>query len=286
MIIAKTKDELHAHIEDWKSASHRIGFVPTMGALHDGHLSLCEIAAKNADKVVLSIFVNPTQFAPHEDLESYPRTLEDDLEKLEAQGLVDLVYAPRAVDIYPDGPAATLKAGEAAQDLESDFRPHFFDGVVSVVQRLFNQVRPDAAIFGEKDFQQLKVIQEMTREQGMDIEIIGAPIIRDEMGLALSSRNAYLSEGEIEIARMLNQILYSVAYGIAEGIDAGNACNNAAEMLLQAGFDDVDYVAYKTDWSRVLVAAWIGKTRLIDNCPIETRKDSPDEKPLLLTAAS
>ena len=268
MIVAKTKDELEAHIQSWKAESQRIGFVPTMGALHDGHLSLCEIAAKNAAKTVLSIFVNPTQFAPHEDLESYPRTLEADLGKLDAQGLVDMVYAPRAIDIYPDGPAATLKAGEAAEGLESDFRPHFFDGVVSVVQRLFTQVRPDMAVFGEKDFQQLKVIQEMTRDQGMDVEIIGAPIIRDDKGLALSSRNAYLSEDEIEIARMLNQILYSVAYGIAEGVDASDACHNAADMLLEAGFDDVDYVAYKPDWHRVLVAAWLGKTRLIDNCAL------------------
>lgn len=268
MFVAKTKDELDAHIHGWKNQNQRIGFVPTMGALHGGHLSLCEIAAKNADKLALSIFVNPTQFAPHEDLENYPRTLEADLEKLKAQGLVDLVYAPRAADIYPDGPAATLKAGEAAKGLESDFRPHFFDGVVSVVQRLFTQLRPDMAVFGEKDFQQYKVIEEMTRDQDMKIEILGAPIIRDEMGLALSSRNAYLSEGELEIARMLNQILYGVAYGIAEGVDASDACNNAAEFLVKAGFDDVDYVAYKPDWSRVLVAAWLGKTRLIDNCAL------------------
>lgn len=164
--------------------------------------------------------------------------------------------------------AATLKAGEEAKGLESDFRPHFFDGVVSVVQRLFTQIRPDIAVFGEKDFQQLQVITEMTRDQNMDIQIIGAPIIRDDKGLALSSRNAYLSEGELEIARMLNQILYGVAYGIAEGVDAADACNNAAELLLKAGFDDIDYVAYKPDWNRVLVAAWLGKTRLIDNCPL------------------
>lgn len=268
MILAKTKDELDAQIERWKHENHRIGFVPTMGALHEGHLSLCEIAATQADKVAVSIFVNPTQFAPHEDLDSYPRTLETDLEKLKAQGLVDLVYAPRAVDIYPDGPAATLKAGEAAKGLESDFRPHFFDGVVSVVQRLFTQLQPDIAVFGEKDFQQLQVIQEMTRDQNMNIDIIGAPIIRDDKGLALSSRNSYLSSDELDIARMLNQIMYSVSYGIAEGIDADKGCENAAEMLLEAGFDKVDYVAYKPDWSRVLVAAWLGKTRLIDNCAL------------------
>lgn len=268
MIVAKSRTELEQIITAWKEEGLRIGFVPTMGALHDGHLSLCQIAQEHADKTLISIFVNPTQFAPHEDLDAYPRTLERDLEKLKILGGIDLVYAPRIQDIYPDGTAATLKAGNAAKGLESDFRPHFFDGVVSVVYRLFVQAQPDLAVFGEKDYQQLEVIREMVAEHNMGIQIIGAPIIRDEYGLALSSRNAYMNEGEIEIARMMNQILYGVAYGITEGIDIQTACNNAAEMLEKTGFDEVDYVAYKPEWKRVLVAAWLGKTRLIDNCAV------------------
>lgn len=266
MILTTNKDQLSAQIKDWKKNGQRIGFVPTMGALHDGHLSLCETAAKNADKLVMSIFVNPTQFAPHEDLDSYPRTLERDIEKLNNQGIIDLLYAPEQADIYPDGADSAIKAGPAAQGLESDFRPHFFDGVVNVVYRLFTQVSPDIAVFGEKDFQQLQVVKEMVADQAMDINIIHGAIIRDDHGLALSSRNAYLTADELKTARMLNQIIYSVAHGISEGIDPDEACKNATEMLLKAGFDKVDYIAYNPTWSRILAAAWLGKTRLIDNC--------------------
>lgn len=269
MKLVQSLEALKPLIDGYKSEGLRIGCVPTMGALHEGHLSLCRIAGVNSDKTVLSIFVNPTQFAPHEDLATYPRTLEADLDKLKAFGGVDLVYAPQVGDIYPDGPKAYLKAGEAGHDLEGQFRPHFFDGVASVVHTLFTQMRPDTAIFGEKDYQQLMVIREMVKSQNMNIDIIGAPIIRDELGLALSSRNAYLCAEELEIARMMNQILYGVAYGIAEGINVQSACDNAAEMLLTSGFDDVDYVAYKPEWNRVLVAAWLGKTRLIDNCAVD-----------------
>lgn len=268
MMIARSRAELDQHITAFKKDGQRIGFVPTMGALHDGHLSLCKISQDQADKTVISIFVNPTQFAPHEDLDAYPRTLERDVEKLQQLGGIDLVYAPRTEDIYPDSINSPLKAGKAAEGLESDFRPHFFNGMVNVVHRLFEQVRPDLAVFGEKDYQQLMVIREMVEAQNMNIEIIGAPVIRDNLGLALSSRNAYLSEGELELARMLNQILYGVAHGIAEGVDAGLACENAAHMLETTGFDSVDYVAYHPGWRRVLIAAWLGKTRLIDNCTV------------------
>lgn len=267
MIIAKTRAELDSAIDAWKAQGHTIGFVPTMGALHAGHLSLCDIAAQNADLVVLSIFVNPTQFAPHEDLDTYPRTLEADIEKLEAQGKTALAYAPRVIDIYPQGAQSYLKAGAAAQGLESDFRPHFFDGVVSVVHTLFSHVRPNVAVFGEKDFQQLMVIREMVERQSLPITIIGGATARDEYGLALSSRNAYLSEDERELARMLNQIIYGAAFkgGTQEALE------DAREMILETGFDKVDYIA--TRWNRVLVAAWLGKTRLIDNAPIPQKGD-------------
>lgn len=272
MIVAKSRAELD---EARAKIDGKLAFVPTMGALHDGHLSLCRLAQSKAPNTAVSIFVNPTQFAPNEDLDSYPRTLEADLEKLEALG-VDIVYVPQVADMYPSGAAADLKAGKEALGLESDFRPHFFDGVVSVVYRLFDQVKPDIAVFGEKDYQQQMVIREMVKEHDLPITIIAAETARDEMGLALSSRNAYLSESEIEIARMLNQVLYGVAHGIAEGINVQDACNNAAELLETAGFDSVDYVAYKPDWNRVLIAAWLGKTRLIDNCAVN--QDEPSRK--------
>lgn len=264
MIVAKTKDALAAQILEWKTGGQRIGFVPTMGALHAGHLSLCDVAAAQCDRLVMSIFVNPAQFAAHEDLDLYPRTLEADLEKLTAQGLVDLVYAPREEDIYPDGAAATLKAGAAALGLESDFRPHFFDGVVSVVYRLFEQVQPDCAVFGEKDYQQLKVIEEMVRMHALKVRIIGGEIVRDEHGLALSSRNAYLSEGEIEIARLLNQVIYNIGHAAPDA--RTEKMTEGQAMLLECGFDRVDYIAER--WGRILAAVWLGKTRLIDNCPV------------------
>ncbi len=234
----------------------RVGFVPTMGALHAGHLSLAALAKKNSDHVVASIFVNPTQFAPHEDFDSYPREEDQDSEKLREAG-VDILFLPTADDLYADGFDSAFETGEAAAGLEADFRPTHFAGVVNVVSRLFNAVKPDVAIFGQKDFQQLQVITEMVERYDMGVEIVGAPIARDEYGLALSSRNAYLSAEELTIARQLNVIL-------KDATTSGSA-ESAQEKILAAGFDKVDYVA--TRWGRVLAAAYLGKTRLIDNFP-------------------
>ncbi|MFN3701673.1 MAG: pantoate--beta-alanine ligase [Alphaproteobacteria bacterium] len=269
MRVFHTAQELSNHITPLQSNGQRIGFVPTMGALHEGHLALCEVArnAGRADALVVSIFVNPTQFAPHEDLDTYPRTLETDCAKLKARG-VEMVYAPSINEIYPDGAAAYLKAGAAAHGLESDFRPHFFDGVVSVVHTLFAQVRPDLAVFGEKDFQQLMVIREMVKTQNLAIDILAGATIRDEYGLALSSRNSYLSAEELEIARMLNQIIFKTADDIRNGQPPQTATANGRDMLENCGFDKIDYLAFHEDWRRVLVAAWLGKTRLIDNCAV------------------
>lgn len=259
---------LHDIINRWrKDSGVKVAFVPTMGALHDGHLSLVRLAKQKADKVVVSIFVNPTQFAPHEDFDTYPRDLPKDLKLLQMVG-ADLVYTPDEQEIYPEGARQTIQAGKAAESLESDFRPHFFGGVVTVVHTLFKQVQPDIAIFGEKDFQQLQVISEMVKTQKLPIEIIGAPIARDEYGLALSSRNAYLSEEELGIARMLNQAIYKAAFDIQNGIAPQTALDQATQSLLTCGFDKVDYVAFRPEWNRVLAAAWLGKTRLIDNCTI------------------
>lgn len=258
MIIAKTIPELKQALAN----SGTIAFVPTMGALHDGHLSLVDIAKSKADTVVVSIFVNPTQFAPHEDFASYPRTVDADAEKLRTRG-VDVLFLPTEAVIYPDGRDTALTTGDAAKGLETDFRPHFFGGVVNVVHRLFKAVEPNIAIFGEKDYQQLQVIKEMVADQKMPIEIIGAPIARDAEGLALSSRNAYLSAGEIEIARLLNKTLSEVAERIKNGASEAEACAQASEVLLTLGFDKVDYIAAR--WGRILGAVWLGKTRLIDN---------------------
>ncbi len=277
ILTATTQTQLRTTIDGWKEQGLTVGFVPTMGALHEGHLSLVRLALEKADRVVASIFVNPTQFAPHEDFDTYPREEEKDIAELENAG-THLIYLPSANEIYPDGPASTLKAGKAAQGLETDFRPHFFDGVATVVHRLFEQVKSDVAVFGEKDFQQLQVIKEMVKTKDMPIDIIGAPIVRDEHGLALASRNAYLSDAELQMARQLNKVLYQTASSLraeGEAIQSGlprrsddllAMTDKAKEQLLEVGFDKIDYI--ESRWDRTLAAAWIGKTRLIDNMEI------------------
>jgi pantoate--beta-alanine ligase len=251
MLTAGDAESLQDTVTRWKDNGRRVAFVPTMGALHEGHLSLIKLALDNADRVAVSIFVNPTQFAPHEDFASYPRDEESDLRKLQAAG-AHLAYLPPESEIYPYGPETDIKPGKAAEGLESDFRPHFFGGVVNVVYRLFEQVKPDIAVFGEKDFQQLQVIREMAEAQHLPIKTLGGEIVRDAEGLALSSRNAYLSKDQLKIARTLNKVLF-----------AGGDTDAMKEKLLANGFDKVDYVAER--WGRILAAAWIGKTRLIDN---------------------
>ncbi len=277
-LTATTKDELSAIIDGWRAQGLKIGFVPTMGALHEGHLSLVDIALKKADRVIASIFVNPAQFAPHEDFDTYPRKEAHDITRLEQRG-THLIYLPQTEEIYPEGAASNIKAGEAGQGLETDFRPHFFDGVATAVNRLFEQVQPDSAVFGEKDFQQLQVIREMVAAQNMPIDIIGGPTMRDDEGLALSSRNAYLSEDELQTARQLNKVLRETASSLRaqrSNPDSGlprrpkdllAMTDKAKEQLLEAGFNKIDYIEPR--WSRLLAAAWIGKTRLIDNVEIK-----------------
>lgn len=262
MIIARSLEELQSAVDAIKADGKTIGFVPTMGALHDGHLGLMKLAATHADVVSVSIYVNPTQFAPNEDFDSYPRDVDGDLAKLQTVG-VGLVYLPRTEDMYPNGTEITVKAGKAAQGLESDFRPHFFDGVATVVHRLFMQMRPDVAVFGEKDYQQLQVIKEMTEAENLTIEIIGGETARDAEGLALSSRNAYLSGTEIARARILNRVLRDIA--TVNENERATTIESGISKLKDAGFDKIDYLTIKPEWDRVLVAAWLGKTRLIDN---------------------
>jgi pantoate--beta-alanine ligase len=251
--------------------------VPTMGALHDGHLSLVQEARRHADTVVVSIFVNPTQFAPTEDFAAYPRTLEADLGKL--AGAADIVFAPSAEEMYPDGFATTVTVAGPAHGLETDFRPHFFAGVATVVAKLLIAANPDTAVFGEKDYQQLLVVRQLARDLGLKTRIIGAPTLREADGLAMSSRNAYLDADERAVAGKLNLILNEAIVQARAGGDLRVTEGAAIEVLYEAGFSHVDYVAIRDADSldhitaldrpaRILAAAKIGKTRLIDNMAI------------------
>ena len=268
-----------AALNSWREehSLKSIGFVPTMGALHEGHLSLCKQAKIDNDIVIASIFVNPTQFAPHEDFDAYPRMLETDAEKLGQIG-VDAIWAPTPEIMYPEGFKTTVHVDGMTQILEGAFRPTHFDGVTTVVAKLFGQVRPTRAYFGEKDYQQLQIIKRMTADMNINTTVIGCPIVRDAQGLALSSRNAYLSDAEIEIARQLNQILK----GAKERFEIDSITQLEKELeqaILDVGFDKVDYVAIRNAHSlaevvseneelRILAAATINKTRLIDNMPL------------------
>ena len=255
----------------------RIGMVPTMGALHEGHLLLVRDAHAHADTVMVSIFVNPTQFAPHEDFDAYPRTLDTDLKKLGSQA--DIVFAPTVREMYPEGHATTLSVGGPSAGLETDFRPHFFAGVATVVAKLLIAASPDIAMFGEKDYQQLLVVKRLVRDLALPVEIVGVPTLREADGLAMSSRNAYLSADERKIAGELNIILKAaISRAHADG-DLRAAEASAIEALWGAGFAHVDYVAIRDAETldhitrlerpaRILAAAKIGKTRLIDNMAV------------------
>lgn len=262
-----------------KGEEKKIALVPTMGALHEGHLSLIRLARRRADAVVASIFVNPAQFAPHEDFGSYPRTLSADLAALAALK-VDLVWAPAVETMYPEGFASRiLLEGPAQVGLEDAFRPHFFAGVATVVAKLLTQCEPDIAIFGEKDYQQLQVITRLARDLDLKTRIIGAPIVRERDGLARSSRNVYLSASERRAAPALYRVLTECAAEITAGRPLAAVLGNGREAISQAGFR-LDYLeARRADTLapvsspkegpiRLLVAARIGHTRLIDNVAV------------------
>ena len=255
-----------------------VALVPTMGALHDGHLSLVEAAKQRTPNVAVSIFVNPTQFAPHEDFNSYPRTLESDREKL-AGANTTLIFAPAAREMYPDGFATTVCVKGPANGLETDFRPHFFDGVATIVAKLLIAAKPDWAMFGEKDYQQLLVVKRLARDLDLGVEIVAVPIAREEDGLAMSSRNAYLSPSERKIAGQLNAVMREVIARLQRGTGIVEAQAFGAAAIKDTGFDTVDYVALRDAQTldpitamgkpaRLLVAARIGKTRLIDNMAV------------------
>src|SRR5829696_5171261 len=222
MAIAPTVESLRRATAGWRGAGERIALVPTMGALHEGHLALARLARDRADRVVVSIFVNPTQFAPGEDFSSYPRTVEEDRRRL--GGLADLIFTPAIEEMYPEGSATTVSvAGPAAAGLEDRFRPTHFQGVATVVAKLLIQAAPDAAVFGEKDYQQLKVIMRMTADLSLAVEIVPAPTVREPDGLALSSRNRYLSPEERRTAPALFANLRQAAESIREGRNVNQA---------------------------------------------------------------
>lgn len=284
--VARTPAELRRQVTRWREQGERVALVPTMGALHEGHLSLVDVAHRHAERVVVSIFVNELQFAPHEDFAAYPRSEEADLHAAEARG-AHLVYVPKPADMFAEGFATRIHVGGVGDGLESWERPDFFDGVATMVAKLLAQCAPDSAVFGEKDYQQLLVVRQLTRDLNLPTTIIAAPTIRDAHGLALSSRNAYLSAEQTETARQL----YAVLRDTAERITTGNAdiptlLQEGETRLLQAGFDRVSYLALRqardlaevpafplpdNEETRLLSAAWLGSARLIDNIAVPPR---------------
>ncbi|HWC92408.1 MAG TPA: pantoate--beta-alanine ligase [Pseudolabrys sp.] len=277
--VARTVPALRRAVAALRKAGGSVALVPTMGALHAGHLALVRAAKKRARRVVVSIFVNPTQFAPNEDFASYPRRFAADLKVL-AQAKVDLIWAPSAAVMYPDGFATQIAPGGAAQaGLEDKFRPHFFGGVATVVAKLFTQVGPDVALFGQKDYQQLRVVTQMAADLDLPVTVVGIPTVRERDGLALSSRNAYLSAAERRNAPVLCRVLKQGAARIKGGEPPAQVLSEGAAEIMRAGFT-LDYlearhartlapVSSRQDGPiRLLVAARIGKTRLIDNIAV------------------
>lgn len=278
MQIFRDVESLRAGLAALRTAGGRLALVPTMGALHAGHMALVARAAQRAEHVVVSIFVNPTQFAPTDDLDAYPRREAADAQMLRAAGVAAL-WAPSAQVMYPAGFASSIHVAGVSAPLEGVVRPGHFDGVATVVAKLLGQVRPDLACFGEKDYQQLAVIRRMVADLDLGVEIVGVPTQRDADGLALSSRNAYLSHNERAAALALPQALTRASAAIRGGMQIEQALTQARESIRAAGFDSIDYVALcdaatlepldRLDRpARLLAAAKIGATRLIDNIPV------------------
>jgi pantoate--beta-alanine ligase len=276
METVRTVADLRQRLDAWRGAGETIGLVPTMGALHDGHLSLVRLSLAKTQRTCATLFVNPKQFAPGEDYNDYPRDEAADGARFAAEG-VDLLYAPAKDVMFPDDHATTVAVPGLGDDLEGEFRPGFFTGVVTVVAKLLLQARPDAAFFGEKDYQQLLVIRQMVRDLHIPVAIEAGPTVREADGLALSSRNTYLTAEQRAAAPVLHRTLLDVAKRVAEGAGAPEGAAWGRAALLEAGFTKVDYVevrdattlapaetAAASPW-RVLAAAHLGNTRLIDN---------------------
>jgi pantoate--beta-alanine ligase len=274
----RTISDLRSQIAKWRKAGESIALVPTMGALHAGHLSLVKLAKSRCNRVVASIFVNPTQFGPREDFNIYPREEASDLDKLAKAG-ADLVFIPDTTEMYPPGFSTHVKVSDLTDDLCGASRPNHFEGVATVVTKLLLQCAPDIAVFGEKDYQQLLVIKRLVRDLNIPVQIVGGPIVREADGLALSSRNAYLSREQRKTAPLLHQTISEAAADLARG-EGADAAALAGRFKLEAAGFRIDYVAVRdpdtlkplsgpvAPGARVLVAAYLGKTRLIDNVAV------------------
>lgn len=276
--IVRDVASLRKQVAARRAGGGRIGLVPTMGALHEGHLSLVRAAKAKCAHVVASLFVNPRQFAPHEDFERYPRDEAGDAKMLADAGC-DLLFAPERAVMYPEGFATNVIVTSVSTPLEGQMRPHFFGGVATVVTKLLLQALPDAAYFGEKDYQQLLVIKQLARDLDVPTQIVGCPTVREHDGLAMSSRNAYLNVDERRAAGRLNVILHDAIKALHRGEAIAEVESEAARHVHAAGFTGVDYVAVRDAQNldvidtlarpaRILAAAWLGKTRLIDNMAV------------------
>jgi pantoate--beta-alanine ligase len=278
VLTVTTVEALRAQVRAWRGAGDTIGLVPTMGALHAGHLSLVRRARALTTRTCATVFVNPTQFAPNEDFGRYPRAPESDARLLASEG-ADLLFLPEVSEMYAPDHVTHVRVEGLGDALDGVFRPGHFEGVATVVAKLLLQAEPDVAVFGEKDWQQLQVVRRLVRDLNVPVRIEGAPIVRDADGLALSSRNAYLTPPERAIAPMLHRAVAEVARAVAAGAPAEPTCARAVGTLQGAGFGKVDYLTVRDAESlepsddpsrarRVLVAAFLGRTRLIDNVPV------------------
>ncbi|MFN9925591.1 MAG: pantoate--beta-alanine ligase [Phenylobacterium sp.] len=276
--IVRNVAELRATVREWRRSGATIAVTPTMGALHEGHLSLVRAAMQRADKVIVTLFVNPTQFNNAADLAAYPRTESDDAARLAPSGC-HLIYAPSAEEMYPPGFSTTVTVTGVSAGLCGDYRPGHFEGVATVVTKLLLQTDADLAVFGQKDFQQLHVVRRLVRDLDIPVEIVGLPTVRESDGLALSSRNARLSVAERRIAPRLHAVRVAATEQITEGAPARAALTGAKAAILAAGFDRVEYLELRAEEdlspldtldrpARLLAAAWLGDTRLIDNLEV------------------
>ena len=287
--ILRSTGEIRGRVAAWHARGLSVGLVPTMGAIHDGHLALVRAAASGSDRVVASLFVNPKQFVPGEDFSAYPRDEARDA-RLIAEAGGDLLFAPPGDSVYPEGFSTAVEVQGLTERLCGAFRPGHFEGVATVVAKLFNMVRPDAAWFGEKDFQQLQVIRRLARDLDLGVEVHGVATVREEDGLALSSRNVYLNQAERAAAPSLNRALLALAErAVAPEADIPGAIREAEMTIAAAGFGPIDYVAVVdretlkpadapiTREARALAAAWLGKARLIDNVPVVPPEREPGQ---------
>ncbi|WP_170439056.1 pantoate--beta-alanine ligase [Ruegeria arenilitoris] len=276
--ILRTLPDLRAMTQAWRRAGQTIGVVPTMGALHQGHLSLAQAARADCDRVIVTIFVNPKQFNNPEDLAKYPRTEQDDAAKLAPLG-VDAIYVPDPDQIYPDGFATTVSVAGLTDVMEGEFRPGHFDGVATVVAKLFLQTQADRAYFGEKDYQQLMVVQRMARDLDIPIEVIGCPTVREPSGLAMSSRNLRLSDQGLATGARMHAVMQDMARQLAQGAAFADLVGPARDTLLAAGFSEVEYFDLRctetlapltaaTRPARLFATAWLEGVRLIDNIDV------------------